>query len=105
MIRFNVVFRIWRDLPMLIWDCGRFLDSLCAGRPLARCRSSIGNTYPHSPTRSQIVNFKVDAGCAHFPGSAYLFLARLSFGAETATVEGEIGGRPNRRFLNTDSSF
>ena len=104
MTGFNIVFRIRRDLPMLIWECGRFLESLGAGRPLAQCGSSVGSKDAQAPTQSQIVNRKVDAGRADFPGSAYSVLARLSVGMHAAVVGPEASGCPSRRFLNTDNS-
>ena len=86
---------------MLIWECGRFLESLGAGRPLARCGSSVGRTVPQPPTSRQIANLEADVGRADSPGG--LPLARRSGGAETATVEPEIGGCPSRHSLNADN--
>jgi hypothetical protein len=103
MTGFNVVIRIWRDLPMLIWECLIFLESLGAGRLLTRSGSGIRSTKPPAPTPSQIANPNFDVGRAHFPASAGLPLARRSLGAEAPTVEQEIGGYPNRHFLNTDN--
>lgn len=88
---------------MLIWECVIFLESLGAGRPLARCGSSIGITNPKTPTASQIANPDVDVRSAHFPGSGGLPLACRSPGAEAATVEQEIGDCPSRHFFSTNN--
>lgn len=101
MTGFNVVIRIRRDLPMLVWDCVIFLESLGAGRPLARCGSGTLSTKP--PTPSQIANPNFDVGRAHFPGRAGVRSARRSFRAELVVVEQGIGCCLSRHFLNTDN--
>ena len=100
MTGFNVVLRMPCDLSMLIWKCVILLESLGAGRPLARCGSGIGSIKPQTPGASQITNPDVDVRRARFPGSASLPLARRGLGPEATTVEQETGGCPS---LHTDN--
>ena len=100
MTGFNVVLRMRCDLSMLIWKCVILLESLGAGRPLARCGTGIGSFKPQTPAASQITNPDVDVRRARFPGGAGLPLARRGLGTETTTVEQEIGGCPS---LHTDN--
>jgi hypothetical protein len=100
MTGFNVVLRMRCDLSMLIWKCVILLESLGAGRPLARCGRGIGSIKPETTGASQITNPDVDVRRARFPGSAGLPLARRGLGPKATTAEQEIGGCPS---LHTDN--
>lgn len=103
MTGFNVVLRIWRDLPMLIWEPAIFLESLGADSPLTWCGSSIGRTKRRRLTLNQIVNPNVRVPRARFPASGGLLLACLCIRAKAASVEQEIRGGRSRYLLNPNN--